>query len=55
MFVIKGVTYILFPNFVQHTAHKLLDCPSAHLVVFGWILVIVSAVTWLGWVRYMPG
>lgn len=55
MFVIKGVTYILFPNFVQHTAHKLLDCPSAHLVVFGWILVIVSAVAWLGWVRYMPG
>lgn len=54
MFVIKGITYILFPNFVQQSAHRLLNCPTAHLVVFGWVLVLISLIAWLGWVRYLP-
>ncbi len=51
----KGITYVLCPKLVVDCAQKLLNTPHVQLVIFGWILIIVSAMAWLGCVRYLPG
>lgn len=52
-FVIKGIAYILFPNFIQSCCQRLMDAPIPQLRTFGWILVLTSFVFWMSFVRHM--
>ena len=52
-FIIKGVTYILFPKQVKFCAQKLMEVSPLQLILFGWILVLTATAAWLWYVRYL--
>jgi len=54
LFIIKGITYVLFPQVVQRWAQKMIDVSVIQLRLFGWILILVFTGFWLGLIRYIP-
>lgn len=53
LMVIKGVGYILWPQFTKKMASILMETPPANLVVYGWILVVMAFIVWVSYVRYL--
>lgn len=53
MMVIKGVSYIIAPQFMKNCASKFEDATNIQIITYGWILVFCASAAWLGFVRYM--
>lgn len=52
--VIKGVAYIICPNLIKRMSQLQMETPETQLVAYGWILVVIAFIVWVGYVRYMP-
>ena len=51
--VMKGIAYIICPGFIKRMAFILIETKETQIVVYGWILVFVSFIVWLSYVRHM--
>ncbi len=52
--VIKGIAYIICPGLIKRMSQLQMETPETQLVAYGWILVIIAFIAWVGYVRYMP-
>lgn len=52
--VIKGIAYIICPSLIKRMSQLQMETPETQLVAYGWILVIIAFIAWVGYVRYMP-
>jgi len=54
MFVIKGLTYFFFPNWVkQYHAENIVECPVGRLKMLGMFFMIMCLIMWVSWVQYL--
>ncbi|MBQ9090398.1 MAG: DUF2065 family protein [Alphaproteobacteria bacterium] len=51
--VMKGIAYIICPAFIKKMALILVETKETQIVVYGWILVFVSFIVWVSYVRHM--
>ena len=53
LMIFKGVIYLFCANHIKYMAQIMADIDPLQYKIFGMILLFISFVLWVGWLRHM--
>ena len=53
LMIFKGVIYLFCADHIKYMAQKMADIDSLQYKIFGMVLLFISFVLWVGWLRHM--
>lgn len=52
LMIFKGIIYIFFPKAVKYLAQKMADTDDLSYKMYGWLLLFMSLIVWLSYLRH---